>query len=82
MGVAGIMYGWLGGKERRSQREHEEHVVLSMNDFNEPEISQTRPSKILPQASPAPVAACLRPEHTIPGVKKNRIVSDFRPLGV
>ena len=52
MGVAGIMYGWLGGKERRSQREHEELVVLSMNDFNEPEISQTRPSKILPQASP------------------------------
>ena len=72
------MYGWLGGKERRSQREHEGHVVLSMNDFNEPEISQTRPSKILPQAPP--VAACLRPEHTMPGVKKNRIVSDFRRL--
>ena len=78
MGVAGIMYGWLGGKERRSQREHEEHVVLSMDDFNEPEVSQTRPSKILPQASP--VAACLRPEHTMPGAKKNRIVSDFRHL--
>ena len=81
MGVAGITYGWLGGRERRSQREHEELVVLSMNDFNEPEISQTRPSKILPQASP--VAACLRPaEHTMPGVKKNRIVSDFRHLEV
>ena len=33
------------------QRAHEEHVVLSVNDFDEPEISQTRPSKILPHAA-------------------------------
>ena len=57
---------WLNSKE--AQRAHEEHVVLAMNDFDEPEISQTRPSKILPQVSP--VAACLMPEHTTPGAKQ------------
>ena len=47
------------GLTQRAQIAHGEHVVLFMNDFDEPEIRQTgpsRPSKILPQASP--VAAC------------------------
>ena len=77
---------WLGCMYRlawrqRAQIAHEEHAVLSMhlNDFDEPEISQTRPSKILPQASP--VAACLimRPEHTMPGAKQTNCFR-FRPL--
>ena len=57
------------------------YVVLSiMNDFDEPEISQTRPSKTLPQASP--VAACLRPEHTMPGAKQTNCFRFPPPLGV
>ena len=71
----GIMYRLAG--RQRAQRAHKEHVVLSINDFNEPEISQTRPSKILPQASP--VAACLRPEHTMPGAKQTNCFR-FPPL--
>ena len=73
VGVAGL--GWLDGKS--AQRAHEEHVTLSMqmNDFDEPEISQTRPSKKPPQASP--VAACLRPRCL---AQNRRIVSDFRHL--
>ena len=66
MGVAGIMYGWLGGKERRSQREHEELVVFSMNDFNE----RDQPNKTEQDTSSSVTS---RPEHTMPGVKKNRM---------
>ena len=71
-----VCIGWLDGKERR---EHTKSILF-MNDFDEPEISQTRPSrpgKILPQASP--VAACLRPEHTMPGAKETNCFR-FLPL--
>ena len=79
----GTVWVWLGIMYRlawrqRAERAHEQHVVLSMNDFDEPEISQTRPSKILPQASH--VAACLRPEHTTPGAKKQANCFRFPPL--
>ena len=33
--------------QQRAQRAHEEHVVLSINDFDEQPLSQTRKSKIL-----------------------------------
>ena len=33
--------------QQRAQRAHEEHVVLSMNDFDEQPLSRTRKSKIL-----------------------------------
>ena len=50
----GAVWVWLGSLywlawRQRAQRAHEEHVILSINDFDKPEISQIlRPSKILP----------------------------------
>ena len=65
------VYGLAWRQRVQRAHEYEEHVVLSMNDLDEPEISQTRPSKILPQASS--VAAWLRPEHRMPGVKTTEL---------
>ena len=75
-GTAWVWLGIIGCLDGKERKEHAKSiVVLSMNAFDEPEISQTRPSKMLPQASP--VAACLRPEHAMPGAKQT-IANCFR----
>ena len=64
----GIMYGWLGGKERRSQREHEEHVVLSMNAWDQP-------NKTEQDTSSSVTCRCLLEARTYDTLR-----SDFRHL--
>ena len=69
--------------QQRAQRAHEEHVVLSMNDFDELPLSQTRKSKILSldflkrHPGSDSVAARLRPE-TMPGAKHFKQTHCFR----
>ena len=77
-GVAGQYIGWLDSKERR---EHEEHVVLSMNDFDEQPLSQTRNSKILDFLKRhLSLLACGQSTRCL--AQNRRIVSDFRHLCV
>ena len=67
--------------QQRAQRAHEEHVVLSMNDFDEQPLSQTRKSKILDFLKRhLSLLACGQSTRCL--AQNRRIVSDFRHLGV
>ena len=61
--------------QQRAQRAHEEHVVLSMNDFEEQPLSQTRNSK-----RHLSLLACGQSTRRL--AQNRRIVSDFRHLCV
>ena len=66
----------------RAQRAHEEHVVFSMNDFDEQPLSQTRKSKILDflKRHLSLLACGQRHVHARARclAQTRRIVSDFR----
>ena len=67
--------------QQRAQRAHEEHVVLSMNDFDEQPLSQTRKSKMLDFLKRhLSLLACGQSTRCL--AQNRRIVSDFRHLGV
>ena len=69
--------------QQRAQRAHEEHVVLSMNDFDEQPLSQTRKSKILSLdflKRHLSLLACGQSTRCL--AQNRRIVSDFRHLCV
>ena len=71
-------YVWLAWRQRAQIGERTRRACSPFHKrFSR---TQDQPNKTEQNTSSSVTCRCLLPEHTMPGVKKNRIVSDFRHL--